>query len=55
MITLEYLRGVDHSERFDVPQPEAYPHELQHPTRYSVRDVPANDTITVVLQDFQAV
>jgi len=55
MITLEYLRGVDHNERFDVPQPEAYPHDQQHPTRYSVRDVPANDTITVVLQDFETV
>ncbi|WP_338738568.1 hypothetical protein [Haloplanus salilacus] len=55
MITREYLREFDGREAFDVPQPETYPHDDRHPTAYSVRDVPADDTVAVVLEEFDDV
>ena len=55
MLTREYLRGVEDTERFEVPQPSVYPHDGQHPTAYSVRADPAGDTVTVALQAFKSV
>jgi hypothetical protein len=55
MITREFLRGVDGNETYEVPQPEVYPHDRQHPTEYGVRDVPAKDAVTVVLGGFEQV
>lgn len=53
MLTREFLREFQGTETYGVPQPEEYPHDEWHPHEYSVRQVPSNDTITVVLQDFQ--
>jgi len=53
MLTREYLRGVDGTERFDVPQPDVYPHDDRHPTAYSVRS--DADGVTVALQAFEPV
>jgi len=55
MVTREFLRNFSGREEYDVPQPAAYPHDKQHPQAYSVRDVPASDTITIVLRDFEQV
>ncbi|MFB6295604.1 MAG: twin-arginine translocation signal domain-containing protein [Halobacteriales archaeon] len=55
MITREFLNRFTGTEEYDVPQPEAYPHDKQHPTAYSVRDVPSKDAVTVVLEDFESV
>lgn len=55
MITREFLRNVRGTASYDVPQPAVYPHDQQHPTAYSVRDLPATDSIAVVLQAFEQV
>jgi hypothetical protein len=55
MLTREFLRDADGNETYEVPQPEAYPHERRHPTEYSVRDVPSKDAVTVVLSGFEPV
>ena len=55
MLTREFLRDADGNETYEVPQPEAYPHEQQHPTEYGVRDVPSKDAVTVVLGGFEPV
>jgi len=55
MLTREYLRDIEGTERADIPQPTAYPHDCHHPTAYSVRAVPADDTITVAIQGFEPV
>jgi hypothetical protein len=55
MLAREFLREFSGTERYDVPQPEAYPHEQRHPTEYSVRDVPPKGVVTVVIQDFESV
>lgn len=55
MLTLEFLRGATGNQLYDIPQPEEYPHDAQHPQRYGVRDVSAADTVTVVLQGFKQV
>jgi hypothetical protein len=55
MLTREYLRGVEGTERFGVPQPSVYPHDRHHPTAYSVRVDPADETIIVALQGFETV
>ncbi|ESP89979.1 hypothetical protein [Candidatus Halobonum tyrrellensis] len=53
MVTREYLRGVDGTERFAVARPDELPHDLRHPTAYSVRDVPSADAVAVVLEAFE--
>jgi hypothetical protein len=55
MVTREFLRGFDGKETYEIPQPEAYPHDRQHPTEYGVRDVPSKDAVTVVLGGFEPV
>jgi hypothetical protein len=55
MLTREFLQDVRGTSRYEVPQPSAYPHDVQHPRAYSVRDVPSKDAIAVVLQDFEQV
>lgn len=55
MITREFLQSAGGTERYDVPQPAVYPHEKRHPTQYSVRDIPANDSVAVVLEAFEQV
>ena len=55
MVTREFLREFSGREEYDVPQPDAYPHDQHHPRAYSVRDVPAKDTVTIVLRDFEPV
>lgn len=55
MITREFFRDHTGTETDDVPQPEAYPHDQQHPTEYSVRDLPSTDAVAVVLQSFEQV
>jgi hypothetical protein len=55
MVTREFLRDFDGTQKYDVPQPTVYPHEEQHPTEYSVRDVPSKDAVTVVLGGFEPV
>ena len=55
MLTREFLQDVRGTTSYEVPQPSAYPHDLQHPTAYSVRDIPSQDRIAVVLQDFEQV
>lgn len=55
MVTREYLRDVTGTEVLDVPQPAVYPHDRRHPQRYSVRDVPASDTVVVAIQGFESV
>lgn len=53
MITREFLREFEGNETYEVPQPDVYPHERQHPTEYGVRDVPSEDAVTVVLSGFE--
>jgi hypothetical protein len=53
MVTREYLLGVRGVDERPVPQPEVYPHDDLHPTRYSVRDVPSKDAIAITLQAFE--
>ena len=53
MLTREFLRGFEGRETYAVPQPNAYPHDRQHPTEYAVRDVPSADAVTVVLRGFE--
>jgi hypothetical protein len=55
MVTRDYLDSLDEVQRFDVPQPEVYPHDQRHPTSYSVRDVPSKDTVVVALEAFEQV
>ena len=55
MITRDFLRNFDGNETYEVPQPQEYPHDEQHPTEYGVRDVPSKDVITVVLGGFERV
>ncbi|MFC6758169.1 MULTISPECIES: hypothetical protein [Haloarcula] len=55
MLTREYLRELEGTERTDVPQPAVYPHDCHHPTAYSVRADPAGGTITVALEGFEQV
>ncbi|SMO63887.1 hypothetical protein [Halorubrum cibi] len=55
MVTLEFLEGFDGTEKYDVPQPREYPHDLRHPRGYSVRDLPSKDAIAIVLEDFEEV
>ncbi len=55
MVTRDFLTGFTGTEEYDVPQPDEYPHDQQHPTEYSVREVPSNDTVAVVLQAFESV
>lgn len=57
MITLDFLRDHEETENYEIPQPDEYPYDdpTQHPTEYAVRDVPANDTVTVVIQEFEEV
>ncbi|WP_236044548.1 hypothetical protein [Haloarcula salinisoli] len=55
MLTREYLREFAGTERFEVPQPSVYPHDQRHPTTYSVRTDPADESIVVALQGFEQV
>ncbi|QGX94934.1 hypothetical protein EI982_09100 [Haloplanus rallus] len=55
MLTREYLRDLDGTDVFDVPQPEVYPHDERHPRTYAIRDVPSAETVCVVLQEFEPV
>ena len=55
MVTRELLRGFDGKETYEIPQPEAYPHDRQHPTEHGVRGVPSRDAVTVVLGAFEPV
>ena len=55
MVTREFLAGVSGTERYDIAQPEEYPHDDQHPQAYSVRDVPSRDAVAVVLEEFEQV
>ena len=55
MITREFFTNFSKTAQYDVPQPEVYPHDLRHPTQYTVRDVPARDAVTVVMQSFEDV
>lgn len=55
MVTRGFLRGFSGSRTFDVPQPEVYPHDQQHPTEYSVRDARPKGGVAVVLQSFEPV
>lgn len=55
MITREFFNGVTGTEEYGIPQPDEYPHDQQHPTTYSIRDVPSKDAVTVVLEDFESV
>ncbi|OYR50133.1 hypothetical protein [Halorubrum sp. Ea8] len=55
MITREFLRNFNGNEEYSVPQPDAYPHDQRHPTKYRVRDVPSKDVIAVVLEKFEQV
>jgi hypothetical protein len=55
MVTREYLAGVSGVERYEVPQPDEYPHDLHHPTGYSLRDLPSRDAVAVVLEGFEPV
>lgn len=55
MVTRDFLNGFSGTETYEVPRPEEYPHDRQHPTAYSLRDVPSKDAVTVVLQDFESV
>ncbi|WP_424015398.1 hypothetical protein ACOZ35_05285 [Halorubrum xinjiangense] len=55
MITRAFLKDFDGNETYEVPQPQEYPHEQQHPTEYGVRDVPSKDAIAVVLGGFEQV
>lgn len=55
MITREFFEDVSGTESYDVPQPDEYPHDQEHPMEYSVRDVPSKDAISVVIQDFEPV
>jgi len=54
MLTREFLRQLDGTERYDVPQPSVYPHDTQHPTAYSVR-ADGDDTVVVALEEFEPV
>ena len=55
MITREFLRNFGGNETYEVPQPDEYPHDQQHPTEYGVRDLPSKDAIAVVLGGFEQV
>lgn len=55
MITREFLRGFGGNETYEVPQPDEYPHDRQHPTEYGVRDLRSKDAIAVVLGGFEQV
>ncbi|MDS0284572.1 hypothetical protein [Haloarcula onubensis] len=55
MLTREFLRGFEGTERYGVPQPAVYPHDGRHPTAYSVRADPDDGTLTVALEGFEAV
>lgn len=55
MITRTFLKDFSGTERYDVPQPDSYPHDQRHPHTYSIRDIPSTDAIAVVLQDFRRV
>lgn len=55
MLTREFLRHITGTARYDVPQPSVYPHDGHHPTAYSVRAEPDEDTVTVALEAFEQV
>jgi hypothetical protein len=55
MITREFLRDFGGNETYEVPKPDEYPHDQQHPTEYGVRDVPSEAAIGVVLGGFEQV
>ncbi|SDF28891.1 hypothetical protein SAMN04488067_103100 [Halorubrum xinjiangense] len=55
MITRDFLLGFGGNETYEVPQPQEYPHDRQHPTEYGVRDVPSKDTVAVMLGGFERV
>jgi len=55
MLTREFLRGFRGTETYEIPQPEAYPHDQQHPHEYSVRRVPSEEKIVVAVQEFDDV
>lgn len=55
MITREFFEDFSGTESYDVPQPAVYPHDQHHPTEYSVRDIPSNDAIAVVIREFEPV
>lgn len=55
MVTRAFLRNLDGQAKSPIRQPEVYPHDQQHPTGYSVRDVPSKDAVAVVVEDFQQV
>lgn len=55
MVTREFLREFEGTERYEVPQPTVYPHDDRHPTAYSVRADPADGTVLVALQGFEPV
>jgi len=53
MLTREFLSGFQGAKTYDIPQPDEYPHDQQHPHEYSVRDVPSTDKIAVVIESFK--
>jgi hypothetical protein len=55
MLTREFLSDFRGSKTYDVPQPDEYPHDQQHPHEYSVRDIPSQNKIVVVIQTFKQV
>jgi len=55
MVTREFLREFAGTEQYDVAQPAVYPHDEQHPTAYSVRADPSDDTVVITLEGFEQV
>jgi hypothetical protein len=55
MLTREFLRDFHGIKTYDISQPDEYPHDQQHPHKYSVRDVPSKDRVAVVIQHFKDV
>lgn len=52
MLTKSFLENVTGSNRYEIPQPDAYPASGVYPTAYAVRDVPAANAIAITIESF---
>jgi len=55
MLTREFLADFQGRKTYNIPQPDEYPHDQQHPHEYSVRDIPSRNKIVVAIQSFEQV
>lgn len=55
MVTRRFLDAFEGTERYEISQPETYPHDGRHPTAYSVRSDSSEDTVAVALTAFESI